>query len=134
MSLFSTLFVDEKAILKGKTYNILLEMNRLSLISRHLSEQILNSVDNAFSENPKNKFREWLELVEFFDFPNQLIVATDDEAMNKIYGKNFSRNSFFQGMSQEFCVEVQRNLTQISLNSGEYVYHSNQIADKSSID
>ena len=35
-------------------------------------------------------------------------------------------------MSQEFNIEVQKNMTQILVNSGEYVYHSNQISDKSS--
>ncbi len=74
MSLFSTLFIDEKAILKGKIYNILLELGHLNMIDRRLSEQIIDSIDNAVSENPKNKFREWLDLVEFFGFPDQHFV------------------------------------------------------------
>ncbi len=37
-------------------------------------------------------------------------------------------------MSQEFNIEVQKNMTRISLSCGEYVYHSNQMADKSTLD
>lgn len=75
MSLFSTLFIDEKAIIKGKIYNILLELNGLNQINRNLTEQIINSIENAVSESVKKKSKEWLSLVEHFDLPDQLYVA-----------------------------------------------------------
>ena len=54
--------------------------------------------------------------------------------LDKVFGSNFVQNSLFEDLTDLCKAELLEYCTKVRINSGEFVYHSGQIADKSRLD
>jgi hypothetical protein len=54
--------------------------------------------------------------------------------LDKVFGHNFMQNSLLEDLTDLCKADLLKYCTKVRINSGEFVYHSGQIADKSSLD
>ena len=50
--------------------------------------------------------------------------------IDKMFGNNFVKNKFLEGLSDDCKVRLLTNCAPINIAAGDYVYSSNQVADK----
>ena len=93
--------------------------------------QISNSIEATFEDKSRHQAEEWIGFTDYINLEDQLMVVAAQQVLSNLNGKDFLQNSFFKGITPLCQREILKYCTQISVDSGEFLYSSNQVDDKS---
>jgi len=97
----------------------------LRLIDSELGRKLVNNIDRSFNASSKTQLAEWIYLTRIVNSEDQLAM------MNHIFRQPVCDNFFFPGFSPQPIIKVLVNCETRVYSPGEYVYHQEQISDKS---
>ena len=107
---------------RSKKHETLGELHSLNLIDMALLKDLSDSLEDVYKLKTLSSSLTHLDVVEHVPPEYQI------QLVNKMFGENFQRNSFFLKLDVSFTVLLLSDIKMEHIREGEYIYHVHQPA------